>query len=199
VGRKTAWKVAFGVVCLCGWPDVSGADDAPLVTGFQQRLVAFQPETQDYAGAIFVQDRTTLQTLNAARELVEQNRYSEAVRFLSAIIESSEDFWYQPSTEEPVYRSVKSEAQRLIGALPREGRQSYELQFGAQAKQLLKKAVEKGDIAGVAEVSRRFFHTQASYEATHLLGIYHQQRGQPLAAALCFRRLRQTPAAQSTY
>ena len=42
----------------------------------------------------------------------------------------------------------------------------------------------------LAEVSRRFFHTEAGYEATLLLGLYHLDHGQPLAAALALSRLR---------
>src|SRR5581483_10788290 len=56
-------------------------------------------------------------------------------------------------------------------------------------------AIERGDRVGLAEVARKFFHTEAGYEATYLLGLTEMQRGQPLAAALCLERLRSSPQA----
>ena len=41
----------------------------------------------------------------------------------------------------------------------------------------------------LAEVSRRFFHTRAGYEATFLLGLDHLDHGRPLAGALTLQRL----------
>jgi outer membrane protein assembly factor BamB len=141
-------------------------------------------------------DRELLQRLARARELIKEERYGEAARFLSSILESAEDYFFQPDRGQPVYRSLKHEAQRLIGGLGDEGRASYELQYGAEARRLLDEAVTRGDRAGLAEVARRYFHTEAGYEATYLLGLTEMQRGQPLAAALCLERLRSSPQAE---
>ncbi|MGH7135836.1 MAG: PQQ-binding-like beta-propeller repeat protein, partial [Pirellulales bacterium] len=138
-------------------------------------------------------DRDTLQRLARAGELVEEKRYGEAARFLSSILESAEDYFYQPQRGLPLYRSLKQEAQRMIGELGEEGRASYELQYGAEARRLLDDAVSQGDRGRLAEVARQYFHTQAGYEATYLLGHSEMQRGQPLAAALCLERLRAAP------
>jgi outer membrane protein assembly factor BamB len=135
-------------------------------------------------------DRDLLQRLARARELIKEKRYGEAARFLSSILESAEDYFFQPDRAQPVFRSLKHEAQRLIGALGEEGRASYELQYGAEARRLLDEAIDHGDRAGLTEVARKFFHTEAGYEATYLLGLTEMQRGQPLAAALCLERLR---------
>ena len=68
--------------------------------------------------------------------------------------------------------------------MPREGRELYELQYGARARQMLDEALEAGDMERLAEVSRRFFHTRAGYQATFLLGLYHFDHGRPMAGAL---------------
>ncbi|HEX5442969.1 MAG TPA: PQQ-binding-like beta-propeller repeat protein [Pirellulales bacterium] len=141
-------------------------------------------------------DRETLQKLSLAKELIEQERYGEAVRLLSDILESPEDYFFQPDRQERNYRSLKGEAQRLLGAMPAEGKASYELQFGAEARRMLDAAVDRGDLSGVAEVSRKYFHTRAGYEATYLLGVAQLQRGEPLAAALSLGRLQATSAAE---
>ncbi|HEX4149788.1 MAG TPA: PQQ-binding-like beta-propeller repeat protein, partial [Pirellulales bacterium] len=151
------------------------------------------PELED--NVFFPADRASLQRLATAEQLLAENRYDEAVRFLDSILQAPEDFFFQPSKSERTYRSLRSEAQRILGNLPARGRQSYELQFGAQARKLLDQAARAGDASGLADVSRRFFHTRAGYEATELLGTYQMEHGQPLAAALCFRRLREAPSA----
>ena len=73
--------------------------------------------------------------------------------------------------------------------MPSEGRELYELEFGAKARRLLEAAVAAGDAQSLAEVSRRFFHTRAGYEATFLLGFNHLDHGRPLAGALTLQRL----------
>ena len=143
----------------------------------------------------FPADRATLQRLAKAQELLEEKRYGETVRLLGDLLDGPEDYFFQPKRDEPIHRSLKSEAQRLIGELPPEGRASYELQYGAIARQKLEEAAAHGDVAALAAVSRRFFHTEAGYEATYALAEYQLDRGQPLSAALSFQRLLDTPAA----
>ena len=92
--------------------------------------------------------------------MLEDRRYGEAVRLLGSLLENPEDFFFKPNADEPVYRSLKAEAGRLIADMPAEGRESYELQFGARAAQMLKQAAAAGNLSDVAEVSRRFFYTR---------------------------------------
>ena len=128
-------------------------------------------------------------------KLVEEPRYAEAVRHLGSILEGTEDFFFQPDRSQPTHRSLKAEARRMIGDMPVAGRESYELQYGAQARQMLNEALRDGNLATLAEASRRFFHTEASYEATLILGSHLLDHGQPLAAALCFERLKKSSPA----
>jgi outer membrane protein assembly factor BamB len=134
-------------------------------------------------------DRSILQRLSKAQQLIAEERFGEGVRYLGAILESPEDYFYQPDRSEPIHRSLKSQAHRLIGQMPREGLELYELQYGARAQAMLEEAAGSADPEGLAEVSRRFFHTQAGYEATLLLGMHHLDHGRPLAGALALQRL----------
>ncbi len=140
-------------------------------------------------------ERAVLQRFEKAQDLIEAERFAEALRLLGNVLDAPEDAFFQPDKNQPVFRSIKSEVQRLIGRLPEQGRQSYELQFGADARRLLTEAADEGNTAKLAEVSRRFFHTEAGYEATYLMGMLQMDRGQPLAAALCFRRLKDSARA----
>ncbi len=149
--------------------------------------------------------RTQRRMLANARKLLEQERYSQAVRMLHRILiveddeASDEDFFLnredREGTRSREYQSLRTEARRLLGQLPQAARASYELQFGTDAQKMLARAVEAGDIEAVADVQRRYFHTKAGYQAMILLGHYHLDQAAPVMAALCFREVYESPVA----
>ncbi len=140
-------------------------------------------------------NRNILQALVRAQKVLKEHRYGEALEGLSQILRSGEDYFYQPDRKLPIYKSLKAEAQQLLGQMPREGRDLYEVRCGAEARDKLNRAVAKGEAAGLSEVSAQWFHTQAGYEATFLLALYHLDHGAPLAGALTLKRLREAEAA----
>ena len=111
-----------------------------------------------------------------------EHRYGEALEGLAEILRGKEDFFYQPDRKITIYRSLKAEAQQLLGQMPREGRELYEARSGAEARDRLQKAIASGSEAALSEISGQFFHTQAGYEATYLLALHHMDHGLPLAA-----------------
>ena len=82
----------------------------------------------------------------------------------------------------------------MLGSLPQAARDSYELQYGGRAEQMLDRAIVRGDIDFVAEVQRRYFHTRAGYRAMLLLAYDHLTQGNPHRAALCFEQVAHSPA-----
>ncbi len=136
--------------------------------------------------------RSTIQNLNQAKQLIAEEQYAEAVRLLDAVLEQEEDAFFQVDRKEAVHRSVKNEAQRLIGSMPARGLELYRLSYGAKARRALDEAIASADADGLAYVARRFFHTDAGYEAAFLLGLDHLNHGRPLAAALVLQRLSDT-------
>ena len=136
-------------------------------------------------------DRATLRLLDKAQQLLDQGRYAEGIRCLGAIFDTPQDYFFRSTPNDSGPRSLKSEAERILGSMSRRGRELYELQYGARARQMLTQAAAAGDASELAEVSRRFFHTQAGYEATLLLGIDHLDHGRPLVGALTLERLQQ--------
>lgn len=181
------------------WPVPIARGAAPEQTpataeGEEEEEAAEVPEENDSSAesVLFRTNRTSRLGLLKARQLVEEGRFSEAVRYLGTILEAREDCFFQPDESASIHRSLKAEAQRLIGEMPAKGREAYELQYGAHARALLSAAVASGSVEELAQVSRAFFHTQAGHEATMLLGLHHFDHGSPLAAALTLRRLRQT-------
>ena len=144
-------------------------------------------------------DRNVLQALNRAQKVLKEHRYGEALEGLSQILRSNEDYFYQPDRKVPIYKSLKAEAQQLLGQMPPEGRDLYEVRNGAEARDKLNRAVAAGDAAGLSEISAQLFHTQAGYEATYLLALHHMDHGAPLAGALTLKRLREAGAAAEAF
>jgi len=205
LGKMVSWPVVVVglLMSLCGQARMLAGDRSAFVqAGAENKpheASAATPDTEvpeadKLKGPnVFVPaDRTVLRLLDRARLLLEQERYAESVRCLGAILDSPEDYFFQPDQNGPVHLSLKAEAQRLLGQMPRTGSELYELQYGARARQMLKEAAAAGDPTLLTDVSRRFYHTQAGYEATLLLGLNHMDHGRWLAAALVLQRLRDT-------
>ena len=93
--------------------------------------------------------------------------------------------------------TLKTEACRVLGTLPRQGREFYELQVGKTARRSLDQAIASRDIETVDEISRRYFHTQAGYEATLLLARYALDNNLPTTAAIHLTRLRSASSSQT--
>jgi len=210
-GLRGRWAVA-GILILCfAWPlaahgQVPAMPRRPIGRQLQlpgniraaaRRTADGAEEDFTWDGVFVPPDRTAKRRLEMAQEMLEDRRFGEAVRLLGALLENAEDFFFKPHADQPVYRSLKAEAGTLIANLPSAGRQSYELQFGARARQMLTEATSKGSLADLAEVSRQFFYTQAGQEATFLLARGYLDLNRPLAAALCLDRLRTIPEASA--
>ncbi len=166
---------------------------------FRVRAQQTNPDSPDDEGErIFKSpDHDIKVKLDRSRELLKDGRFSEAFPKLQDIIESSEDYFDKLEEGETVHKGLKAEARQLVAEQSAEGLKAYELLFGAKAQRMLADALATGDMADVAEVARRYANTRAGYEATLLAGRYQLDHNEPLAAALCFQRLRETPAAES--
>ena len=148
----------------------------------------------------FLSDRQSTQRLAKAKDHVANGRNTRGIELLQSVLDQSDDLFYEPSSQPSLHGStIKSEALRLIAGLSHEGRHLYEVQFGPTARQLLSAAKTANDVDGLEEVIRRFFHTDAGYEAAYLLATYHLDHSEPLAAALHFDRLRQCPQASAQW
>jgi len=154
--------------------------------------------------------RTLRQHLVRAKKAIEEREFGQAVAELGALLaeqpsedalyaDTTQDFFVGPFTKAAVQSSLKGEAQRILGDMPEAARELYKLQFGADAKALLDAAASTGDLEKLTEVMRKYFHTDAGYEATLLLGRLQLDRGHPLAAAMCFRRLAASPGAAKRF
>ncbi len=157
----------------------------------------------DYPENVFQSPtREMRQWMLHAEKLLEEERYGEAILFLNRILDDSNDDYLNVVSEENprvLRRGVKRFAAELIGSMPKSGRDALQLRVGPEAQQLLTKAIEQGDQAGLAQLTRSFLHTDAGYHGLYLLGSQHLESGNPLSAKQAFSTLLQVPAAVSSF
>lgn len=144
-----------------------------------------------------------------AEKAIQEGRYSDAALRLGQLLmneslddpESQDYFLVGPDEGAAALVSprLKAKVLQMIGDLPPQGRQAYQLQFGAQARALLDEALAEENTGKLADVIRRFFHTRAGYEACLLAGRCELAEGRPLAAALHLQRLAEAPAASAEF
>jgi outer membrane protein assembly factor BamB len=138
---------------------------------------------------------------DALQDLVKEKDWPKATHLLQSLLDATHEVWVPlrqrgaEGKETTAWTTARAEAERLLGALPSEGLEYYELAYGPQARGLLAEAESQSDPEELAAVARRFPHARAGREALDRLGTQHLDRGRPAAAALCFAQLLAGPAA----
>ncbi len=172
----------------------------------------FQMGQQGVAGRLIEPPRAVLQLLRQAEQAAAQRRYSEAVVALGELLQrqpaaddddelSGQDFFLDvpeagagpAASSVVVRRTLFGEARRLLSEMPSAALETYELRYGAEARELLERAAPRRDWKSVAEVRRRFFHTDAGRDATALLAQRAVSLGRPVEAIRLLEALRLHP------
>lgn len=184
-------RICQFLVATAAWAVVLGA---LANSAAAQPVQAAPAPAQDSLDAQFddlflMPDRSHLQWMRRAETLIEAQQYTDAVRFLSQILESDSDYFIR-SPGGTTFLSFKGQAEDMIGKLPEAGIDAYERLFGSLAEKQLRAAVASGKTDELVECARRYFHTPAGARATWLLGQYFLDHGQPLSAATTFQRLK---------
>src|ERR1043166_7084251 len=133
--------------------------------------------------------------LNVARDCIRDKAWEEGVQLLQTLLDAKEDHYVQvrdrdaQGRETVRWTSVKFEANNLLGSMPSDGLEVYELRYGGKAKEKIDDSKKKGDRELLAEVAQRYCHTKAGIEANEILATLLLARGQHFIAALRFERL----------
>ena len=159
----------------------------------------FPISNRSVVSARFVSVPRNLQKrMREAKEAIEDSRYNEAVISLGDLLARvteegeegellSQDFFLDAGESQvfgtPLNQSFKNKIRDMIGGLPLAAMETYELRYGPSASKLLQQAADARDWGGVREVRRRYFHTQAGYDASWLLAQHEMLEGHPIAAS----------------
>ncbi len=180
--------------------DVSGQPGLPVPAKKDKA----KSDTDDDGVFVFPEDRDSKQQLKAARDYLDRKDipWNIVCSVLQNILDAKSDTFFRVDEKKRAALtadriSVKTEANRIIGAFQKEGLQFYQQTYGQGAAALLKEGIDAGyERATLSDVSQRFFHTRAGAEATVLLGTIHLDRGNYLEAAYAFERLMARPESE---
>src|SRR5882757_4885742 len=163
---------------------------------FQLRTRKTQVAGQDTAAGVYLpSDRSLSRAITRARERLADREYHEVLAFLQGVLARDEDSFLERSGDDHQQLGLKATARQLIGELPPEGYDAYELLHGATARRQLEAAIQTGDRDALAKIVRQYFHTSAGYEAALVLAEIEADQGHRLAAAQLYGELIETPRA----
>ena len=200
LGVNNVWGQAKPVIINGGIGQPVGKDkEKEKDKGKFERL----PEEENIPFS-FPAERDAKAQLKAARDYLEFKDvpWNTVCPLLQNILASKRDsffnIYYKVGDEMRINRiSVKTEANRIIAAFRKEGREFYQQAYGADAAAALDNAINANyDMPLLADASQKYFHTKAGAEATILLGTLYLERGNYLEAAYAFERILARPGAE---
>lgn len=127
--------------------------------------------------------------MEKAAELIEEKNWEDAIETLQLLLTYQADPFIQVTRKGKgtIWVPTQAEANRLLGSMPKAGKDQYEEYVGEQARKQLVEAAK--DPAKAAKVAHHYLHTKAGLEALHLLAAYHAEHGQPHQAAAAYLQL----------
>jgi outer membrane protein assembly factor BamB len=156
-------------------------------------------EQDGFSGVYLPTDRTLARAMSRVRERLAEREFHQSLSFLQEVLQRDEDAFLEEGDGTRQHRGLKATARQLIGQLPAEGLDAYELLHGAAARRQLDAALEVGDQNGIAAVVRQYFHTMAGYEAALVLAQMEADQGHHLAAAQLYQELIAAPRAATRF
>ncbi|MCC7476239.1 MAG: PQQ-binding-like beta-propeller repeat protein [Pirellulales bacterium] len=185
---------AFATVVLVASPAVAQLVAQPI------NPPKAAPDAQEMVSGVYLpSDRALSRAMGRAKERLANREYHEALQFLHEIMSRNEDSFLDREGSEKDQPGLKITARRLIGSLPSEGRQAYEVLFGPMARRQLQTALRQGNYRELAGVVRQYYHTTAGYEATWMLAQMESDLGHYLGAAQLYQDLMNTPQAAGRF
>lgn len=124
-------------------------------------------------------------------DVIESGEWESAERTLRYLLDQSDGALIRDKKGQWVPLHV--EAGRLLSMLPADRLAAYRRAHAAAAERELREARQEG-AAKLAEVARKYFHTDAGYAAANELGSRHFDRGEFHIAAQWFARLLEAEA-----
>ena len=131
--------------------------------------------------------------LRSAREELNAGRLIPGLTLLQGILDREDDLFVRIENESAPH-GAHWYASQILDSLSTAGRNIYENLYGAEARRLLGKN-KSPDPRHLENLVRRFYHTQAGFEAGCRLAAYWSDRGQDELALCWWRRAMRDSAA----
>lgn len=150
------------------------------------------PDAQFYLN----NDSVLRRTLKDGRSRLEAGQFAEGLAIWQGLLDQGNDGFVRLQSDGP-WLEVRHEVLRGISELPARGRETYERMFGASARRLFDQSLRTGRPLYATEALRRYFHTEAGFEAARWLSRRWLDQGQPRLAARILERLLAEPVHRS--
>lgn len=150
------------------------------------------PSDRDYIDSRAPHTAKVEQQLRSAQDAIKKRDWKMAVELLQQLLDLPEDSLHRLPNGR--WQSLRRTASRLLGQTPAEVLNDYQQQNNGLARQLLSRALEDGDLAGVTRVATRYFHTEAGYQAADYLASHHQDRAEFSLASVWVKELESSRA-----
>ncbi|TWU27112.1 PQQ enzyme repeat protein [Novipirellula galeiformis] len=198
-------RLHFSVACLFVLASVTMTKGS-WAQGF------FRPISGAQSGRFIEAPRGMLQQLREAERAIESQSYSDAVVRLGDLLQrdsrandenglGGQDFFLdadEATNGTTLFKeSLFRRARDIVGSLPSQARETYQLRYGPLSRKMLGDAAATRDWKAVAAVRRMYFHTDAGYEASLLLAKREFYGGHALAASMLLDDIVTVPAAIS--
>ena len=139
-------------------------------------------------------DRESQKKLETAHEYIKAKSWAEVAHLLQAVLDRKEDgFLHIPADgvtkSAERWSSTRTEADRLLAALPAAGIEYYQVAYNEPAQKMLAEAKARRDPQAVRRDRPPLPLHQARREALELLGSHALDRGEFEQAAVCYHRL----------
>lgn len=181
-----------------GIPQASSKEPLVRQPGLVRPAVPGAAESRDGTRPVTT-PRRVIQNLKRADELLEQKKYADALPYLQGLLDEAGDSFLPSATAPPTLGSLKAAVEERISRLPAEGRTSYELQFGAPARQMLLQAIAEGDSDALSSVATRYWFTTAGRDAAWHAARRRLDEGRPREAVLLLHRLHRRDDARAEF
>ncbi|MEM9826271.1 MAG: PQQ-binding-like beta-propeller repeat protein, partial [Planctomycetota bacterium] len=176
-------------------PFVAAMLVVPLIAGGvlapRQADAQIRRSTNIPAGRFIEAPRAVRRSLSEAEKAIQDGNYGEAIIQLGELSTgaaldadiSGQDF-ILPKDDQATSRVIQGgmvrQVRQMIGSLPADGRRAYRERYGAEARAGLEEALAANDWHAVAEIRRKYFHTDAGYRASGRLARRAWSRGRAL-------------------
>jgi len=161
------------------------------------------PNRADNGQFTLPEQRESRERLKAVMDYLERNNIPWPVvcSAVQDLLNAKSDSFYRvkdaKGNDTGAVVSVKTKVNQLLSTFAKEGRATYEQEYGPAAKELLRKAIAADfDKTALAIVSQQYFHTKAGGQATLLMASIHLETGFTTEAAFGFQRLLARPDAE---
>ena len=135
-------------------------------------------------------DRSQNTILERAQRAADIGSWTQAIGHIDLLFRKNQDSLVLRKDGTMV--SIRQEAIRILGDMPKEQRDVYARQYNGAAKRLLEEAIADDDMGKLVEVATRYFWTDSGVVAADLLGTRHLDRGEFGMASIWLKQLLDT-------